>query len=104
MCRRPVSLSVELRIVRLIFFKHVVNGGEQHPGDGDNSFLVSPTLFESEIAITDFRESLCTNGTKRTLNKQGFDVGTSPADSGGFLLPGALIVLRRKPSPRAEVL
>ena len=33
----------------------------------------------------------------------GFDVGSSVADSGSFLLPGALIVLRCKPSPRAKM-
>ena len=41
---------------------------------------------------------------KNTLNKQWFDVGSSPTDSGGFLLPGVLVVLGRKTRPEVEML
>ena len=42
--------------------------------------------------------------SKCALYQQRFDVSPSSADSGGFLLPGALVVLRRKTSPRAKML
>ena len=48
MCRRPVALAVEFRIVRLILLEHIVDGREQHPGNGDDDFL------EGEITIADF--------------------------------------------------
>ena len=104
MCRWPVTFAVELRIVRLIFLKHVVNGGEQHPGNGDDCFLVATAFLESKVAIADFWEFLGTNRIEGALNKQRFDVGSGPADSGGFLLAGTLVVLRRKPGPGAEML
>ena len=65
---------------------------------------MTPALFESQVAVMDFRETLCPNGTKCALNKQRLDIGSRPADSGGFLLPGALVVLRRKASPGAQML
>ena len=103
-CRWPVALSVEFGVVRLVLLEHIVDNRKEHSGNGNNGFLVSSALFESHIAITDFRELLGTDSTKSTLNKQRFDVSSGSADSGGFLLPGALIVLRRKPSPGAEML
>ena len=99
-----VTLAVEFRVVRLVFLEHVVDSRKEHPGNGDDGFLVTSALFESEVAISDFRELLSFNGGKSALNKQRFDVGSGPADSGGFLLPGTLVVLRRKPSPGAEML
>ena len=104
MYRWAVALAVKFRIVRFIFLEHIVDGCEQHPGNGDDGFLVAPAFLECKIAIADFREFSGTNCTEGALNKQRFDVGTSPADSGRFLLPGALIVLRRKPSPGAKML
>ena len=98
MCRRPVALAVEFRIVRLILLEHIIDGREQHPGNGDDGFL------EGEITIADFWEPLSFNDGKSAWNKQWFDVGSGPADSGGFLLPSTFIILRRKPSPGAEVL
>ena len=104
MCRWPVTFAVELRVVRLVLLEHVVNSREQHPGNGDNGLFMSPALLECKIAIADFRKFLGANRIEGALNKKWLDVSPSPADSGGFHLPGALIVLRRKPSPRAEVL
>lgn len=100
-CRRSVALAVKFGIVRFIFLEHIVDDREQHSGNGNNGFLVSSALFESHIAITDFRELLGTDSTKSTLNKQRFDVSSSSTDSGGFLLSGTLVVLRRKTSPGA---
>ena len=65
---------------------------------------MSPALFESEIAVADFRELLGSNGTERALHQQGLDVGSGSTDSGGFLLAGTLVVLRRKPSLGTEML
>ena len=64
------ALSVEFRIVRLVLLEHVVNGREQHPGNGDNGFLVSPAFLECKIAIADFWKLLGTNRTESALNKQ----------------------------------
>ena len=75
-----------------------------YPGNGDDGFLVTSALFESEIAISDFWELFGTNRTEGALNEQRLDVSTCPADSGGFLLPGTFIVLRRKPGPGAKML
>ena len=104
MCRWPVALSVEFGVVRLVLLEHIVDNRKEHSGNGNNGFLVSSALFESHIAITDFRELLGTDSTKSTLNKQRFDVSSGPADSGGFLFPCTLVVLWRKTSPGAEML
>ena len=104
MRRRAVALAVKFRIVRFVFLEDVVDGGQQHSGNGDDGFLVASTLFECNIAISDFRELPSTDSTKGTLNKKQLDVGSSPTDSGSFLLPGTLVVLRHKTSPGAEML
>ena len=72
MCRWPVALAVKLRVVRFVLFEHIVDSRKEHPGNGDDGFLVTSALFESEVAITDFRELLSFNGGKSTLNKQRF--------------------------------
>ena len=61
-------------------------------------------LFESKVAVADFRELFGSARTESTLHKQWLDVCSGPADSGSFLLPRTLVVLRRKPSPGAEML
>ena len=104
MYRRTVCFAVEFRIVKLIFLEHIVNGGQEHPGNGDDRFLVAPPLFQCEVTAADFRKLLGPNGAQSTLNKQGLDIGPGAADSGSLFLPGALIVLRRKPSPGAKML
>ena len=98
MCRWPVALAVEFRVCTVRSFEHIVDSCKEHPGNGDDGFLVTSALFESEIAISDFWELFGTNRTEGALNEQRLDVSTCPADSGGFLLPGTFIVLRRKPA------
>ena len=95
---------IEFRIVRFVLLEYVVDRRWKHPGNGDNDLFVATALLERKIAVTDFRESFGPNGTERTLHQQGLNVGSGPANSGGFLLPGALVVLRRKPSPGAKML
>ena len=104
MCRWPVTFAVELRVVRLVLLEYVVNSCKEHPGNGDDGLFMSPAFLECKIAITDFRKFLGANRIEGALNKKWLDVSTGPADSCGFLLPGTLIVLRRKPSPGAEML
>ena len=104
MSGRQISLTIEFRIIRLIFLEHVVNGSKQHSGNGNNRFLVASAFFESEIAVADFWKLFCANCIEGALNKQGLDVGTGAADSGSFLLPGALVILRRKPCPGTKML
>ena len=62
-------LAVKLRIVRLIFLEHVVNGGEQHSGNSDNGLFMSPAFLECKITIADFREPFGTNRTESALNE-----------------------------------
>ena len=64
---------------------------------------MSPAFPKSKIAAADFRKLFCTNSTESALNEQGLDVGTGSTDSGSFLLSGALLVLRRKPSPGSKM-
>ena len=94
-------MSIKLGIVGLILLEDVVNGSEQHSCNGNDSFFVTPALFQVFVAPADFRIAFLANCTQRTLNKQRLDVGTGSADSGGFLLTSALVVLRRKPGPGA---
>ena len=100
-CRWLVALSVEFRIVRLVLLEHIVDNRKEHSGNGNDGFLVATTFFECKVTISDFRELLGADGRKSALNKQGLDVGSGSADSGGFLLPGTLVVLRCKTSPGA---
>ena len=55
MCWRSVSLAVKFRIVRFAFLENVVDGGQQHSGNGNNRLFVPPTLFECKVTISDFR-------------------------------------------------
>lgn len=64
---RTVCFAIEFRIVRLIFLEHIVNGGQEHPGNGDDRLLYVPAAFSmrgnggglQEIAWPEWR-------TKRT--------------------------------------
>lgn len=103
MYRRSVCFAVELRIIRLIFLEHIVNGSQKHSCDSDNRFLVAPAFFQGEVTAADFWELLSPNGTQSTLNEKGLDIGSGPADPGSLFLSGALVVLRRKPSPGAKM-
>lgn len=101
---RTIRFVVEFWIIWLIFLQHIVDSGEQHSGNGNDCFLVSPTLFKGEISITDLGKLLSPNRIKSALYEQRLDVASGPADPGGSLLPGTFIVLRRKPSLGAKVL
>ena len=87
MRRRAVSFAVEFRIVRFILLEHIVNGGQEHSGNGNNCFLVSPPLFQSQVTAADFWELFGSDGAQSTLNKQRLDVGPGTADFGGFFFP-----------------
>lgn len=95
---------IEFGIVRLIFLENIVYGSQQHSGNGDDGLLVSPAFLQREIATAHFGELLSTDSIKSALNKQRLDVDSSSADPNGLFLFGALVVLRRKPSPGAEML
>ena len=85
---RTVILAVELVIIRLVFLEHVVDGGQQHSGNGDNRFLVASALFQILITVKDFWVFLLRfNGGKGALYEQRLDVGPSAADPGGFFFP-----------------
>ena len=66
--------------------------------------VVRFVLLEREIAVANLWELPGTDRIERALNKQRLDVSSGPTDSGGFLLLGTLVVLRRKLSPGAKVL
>ena len=100
-CGWPVALSIAFGVVRLVPLEHIVDSRKEHSGNDNDGLFVTPTLFEREVAISDFREFLCADSAKSALNKQRFDVGSGSTDSGGFLLSGTLVVLRRKTSPGA---
>ena len=99
--RRNICLVVKLGIVRLVLLQNVVDGGQQHPCNGNNSFLVTSAPLNRKIPIADFRIALNPNSTERALNQQWLNVSACSGNSGSLFLPGALIVLRCKPGPRA---
>ena len=88
-------MSIKLGIVGLILLENVVNGSEQHSCNGNDSFFVTPALFQVFIAPADLRIALLADCTQCTLNEQRLDVCSGSANSGSFFLPGALVVLRR---------
>lgn len=96
--RRNIFLAVKLGIVRLIFLQNVVDGGQQHSGNGNNSFLVTSALLNGKIPIADFWIAL---NLKCAMNQQWLNVSACSGNSGSLFLPGTLIVLRRKPCSRA---
>jgi len=81
-----IGLSIKIRIVRLTFLEHIVNGSQKHSGDGNNCFLVSSPLFQSKVAA-DFRKLFSPNSVKRTLSEQRLEIGPCAADSGAFFFP-----------------
>ena len=99
-----VTTEIKFRIVWLILLENDVDGSEQHSRDSDNGFLVSPAFFQREVSVLDFRMLIALTDSKRTLYQQRLDIRPGSADSGSFLLSCALVVLRRKASPGAEVL
>ena len=102
--RSVVTAGIKLSIVWLILFQNVVNSRKQHSGNGNDSFFVTSAFINGKIPIANFRIAFAANSTKSALNKQRFEICTGTADTGSFLLSGTLIVLRRKTSPRAEML
>ena len=78
-------MSIKLGIVGFILLENVVNGSEQHSCNGNDSFFVTPALFQVFIASADLRIAFLADCAKRTLNKQRLDVSTGSANSGGFL-------------------
>ena len=52
--RRSVGAAVEFGVVKLVLFENVVDGSQQHSGDGNNRLFVAPALFESKVAASDF--------------------------------------------------
>lgn len=100
---RLVGVSIKLRVIRLVLFQHIVDGGQKHSGNCDDGFFVAAPLFETEVADANFRVAFGADGGKGALNEQRLDISSGPADSGRFLLPRALIVLRRKTGPRAKM-
>lgn len=54
--RRSVSLTVEIRVIRFVFFEDDINGSEEHLGNGDDSFLAAPAFLQKEIAAAHFEE------------------------------------------------
>jgi len=88
-----------------VFLENAADGSQQHSSNSNDGFLVTPALFQSIVTFDNFRGLLLAfNSRKRTLNKQGVNVNTCAADTSGFLLSGALVILRYKPRPRAEML
>ena len=51
--RRTVSLAVKLWIVWLILLEHIVNGGQEHPGDGDDCLFMPAAFFKIVVAVKD---------------------------------------------------
>lgn len=51
---------------------------------GDNRFLVPTAFLEGKIALANFRVLFGADGVESALNKQRIDVGSGPADTGGF--------------------
>ena len=87
MCGGTVGFAVEFRIVGLIFLEHIVNSGQEHSGNSDNSFFVAAPLFQSEVTSTNFWKLLGTDGAQSTLNKQRLDIGPGSADPCSFFFP-----------------
>lgn len=87
MYRRTVCFAIEFRIVRLIFLEHIVNGGQEHPGNGDDRFLVAPPLFQCEVTAADFGKLFRSDGAQSALNKQGLDIGPAMLILVVFLFP-----------------
>lgn len=54
--KRTISLAVEFRVIGLVLLEDVVDGSQWHSGNGDDSLLVAAALFESKVAIVDFRK------------------------------------------------
>ena len=104
MVRRSVDVSIKLGVVGFILLEDVVDDRQQHPCNGNDSFFVTPALFQVFVASADFRIALLTDRAQRALNEQRFDVSPGSAHSGGFLLSGTFVVLRRKTGPRAKML
>ena len=98
-----VRLAVKLRVVRFVLLQDVVDGSQQHPGDGDNRFLVSAPLFNGVIAVGDFRVLLAADRVQSALHEQRLEVNPGTGNARGLLFSRALVVLRSEAGPRAKV-
>lgn len=91
------------RLESLLFQEHVVKAGQDHTGYGNNGPLMSAAFLNAIIFDPEIRVLLVLDGSKGTLDQQGLKVGTDPGDPAAFLLTGALIILRGKTGPGAEM-
>lgn len=91
------------RLEGLLFEKHVVKAGQDHTCNGNNGTFMAAALPDTVIFGPKIRILLILNGGKGTLDQQGFEVSPSSGNPAA-LLPGALVVLRGKAGPGAEVL
>ncbi len=80
MFRRSVNTSIKLGIVGLILLENVVDGGQEHPCNGNDSFFVTPAFFKVQIPPENFRIAFLANGAQSALDEQRLDVSTGPAD------------------------
>lgn len=92
------------RLESLLFEKHVVKAGQDHTCNGDNGTFMTAALLDTVILDFKIRILFVFDGSKRTLDQQRLEVSTSPGDTAAFLLPGALVILRGKAGPGAEML
>ena len=51
--RRSICLAVKIGVVKFIFLQNVVDGSQQHPCNGNNSFLVTSALLNRKIPELD---------------------------------------------------
>ena len=60
-------MSIKLGIVGFILLENVVDGGQQHPCNGNDSFLVTPASLYVQIPISNFGIALFPDRTQSTL-------------------------------------
>ena len=101
--RKQSGVIITRGIKEFTVFETVEDGSKHQAGDGNDSAIVPTTALDLVITITVVGEALVTQSGKCTLHQQGFEVDTSPADTNGFLLPGALIIRGSKASPGTKV-
>jgi len=73
MVRRSVDLSIKLGIVGFILLEDVVNGSEQHSCNSNDSFFVTPALFQIFIASADLGIAFLADCTQCALHEQRLD-------------------------------
>ena len=91
------------RIPDLAGGKHLIHGGQNHPGNGDNGAFFAPAFGDSLILDSIVWGFGGLNGGVSDLNQGGFKINARAGNAHRLLLSGGFVVAGRQTAPAAKL-